>query len=645
MNLPHNHGFAEALHRSWGAILSWGWEARIAALATLGITLHLTLWLATPVSELVMNLPLWGTLLLGGGPLVFGLLRKLFKAEFGSDLLAGLSIVVSILLGEYLAGSIVVLMLSGGEALEAYAVRSASSVLQALARRMPSVAHRLPPGSDDGPFQDVELASIVPGDRLVVLPHEVCPVDGIVTAGHGVMDESYLTGEPYRMSKTPGSQVLSGAVNGESALTIRAERLAKDSRYAKIMEVMRRSEEHRPRLRRLADRLGALYTPAAVAIAAIAWLVSGESTRFLAVLVVATPCPLLIAIPVAIIGSISLSAKRAIIIRDPSVLEVVDSCRTMIFDKTGTLTYGVPTLVEEHVNPDDWTPDRLLILVASMERYSKHPLAKAIVTAGEQRKLPIKSVTEISELPGQGLTGIVEGRRVRLTSRRQLLEMQPDAADKLPATAGGLECVVLVDDRFAALYRFRDTPRPSGPAFIQHLGPRHRISRTMLLSGDRESEVQYLANLVGIGEVLGGRSPEQKLETVVQATREAPTIFVGDGINDAPSLMAATIGIAFGQNSDVTTEAADVVIMDSSIEKIDEFMHISRRMRAIALQSALGGMALSVLGMGFASVGWLPPVAGALTQELIDVLAVLNALRVALPPKSLRDFEIPEAGA
>jgi len=274
------------------------------------------------------ELPLVAMLLLGGIPLVWDLLTKLAAGTFGSDLLAGISIVTSVLLGEYLAGVLVVLMLSGGEALESRAVSRAGDVLNALARRMPTVAHRkLAAG-----LSDVPLAEVAVGDLVVVLPHEICPVDGTVVAGRGGMDESYLTGEPYRMAKAPGSTVLSGAINGEAALDIRTDRVAGDSRYAKIMDVLRTSEERRPQMRRLADSLGALYTPLAVAIAAAAWWASGEPVRFLAVLVVATPCPLLIAIPVAIIGAVSLAAKRGIVIRDPAILERLDTCRTAIFD-------------------------------------------------------------------------------------------------------------------------------------------------------------------------------------------------------------------------------------------------------------------------------------------------------------------------
>ncbi|MFM7151387.1 MAG: HAD-IC family P-type ATPase, partial [Gemmataceae bacterium] len=318
-------------------------QSLIALFAVLAIAVHLLLrfglgWQGGSISPSPEQWPLLAALVFGGIPLVLDLLAKLLRGQFGSDLLAGISIITSVVLGEYLAGTLVVLMLSGGEALEVYAVRSASSVLEALSRRMPSHAHR----RVDGQMKEIALAEVIVGDTLVVFPHEICPVDGTVIEGHGVMDESYLTGEPYMMSKTPGSAVLSGAINGESALVLRADKLPVDSRYAKIMEVMRASEERRPRLRRLADQLGAFYTPIAVAIALVAWALSGEAIRFLAVLVVATPCPLLIAIPVAIIGSISLAARRGIIIKDPAVLEKIDTCRTAIFDKTGTLTYGQP---------------------------------------------------------------------------------------------------------------------------------------------------------------------------------------------------------------------------------------------------------------------------------------------------------------
>jgi heavy metal translocating P-type ATPase len=471
----------------------------------------------------------------------------------------------------------------------------------------------------------------------VVFPHETCPVDGTVIDGHGAMDESYLTGEPYVLSKTPGSAVLSGAVNGEAALTIRADRLAVDSRYARIMQVMRDSEQRRPQLRRLGDQLGALYTPVAVALALAAWAASGEAVRFLAVLVVATPCPLLIAIPVAIIGSISLSARRGIIIKDPAVLEKVATCRTAIFDKTGTLTYGEPQLTEV-LPAAGFDRQEVLALVAGLERYSRHPLAGAVLEAARTAGMPLQDASEVSERPGEGLRGLVAARAVQVSSRKKLAAQNPEWEKDLPPATGGLECVIAVDGRYAATFRFRDQPRPEGASFVGHLRPRHRFDRILLVSGDREAEVRYLAGQVGIQEVHAGQTPEQKLELVRAETQRANTVFLGDGINDAPALTAATVGVAFGQNSDITAEAAGAVILDTSLGKVDELLHVGGRLRAIALQSAVGGMALSLLGMLAAAAGYLPPVAGAVLQEVIDVLAVANALRVAIPPKTLSDY-------
>ncbi|MEZ6243529.1 MAG: heavy metal translocating P-type ATPase [Phycisphaerales bacterium] len=608
-------------------------EIYIAIVALAAITAHLLLrvWFAPESAE--ARVPLWIALAVGGIPLVIDLALKAIRLQFGSDLLAGISIVTSVILGEYLAGTLVVLMLSGGETLEAMAVQNARSVLRALAKRVPTTAHI----RRDGRVEDAPIDQIRIGDRVVVYPHEICPVDGEVASGHGVMDESYLTGEPYMMSKAPGSAVISGSINGESALTIRATKLPEDSRYAKIMRVMRESEQRRPRLRRLGDTLGAYYTPIAVALALIAWAISGDPVRFLAVLVVATPCPLLIAIPTAIIGSISLAARRGVIVKDPTTLEAIDTCRTIIFDKTGTLTYGKPS-VTEVIPGEGFEADDVLALTADLERYSKHPLAGAVVRAADAKRLATREPHEISERPGEGLRGIVEGRQVLVTGRAAFERANPDEAQALPPLAGGLECVVVIDGSLAATLRFRDEPRADGAAFIRHLTRKHRFQKVMLVSGDRESEVRYLADKVGIEHVLASQSPENKVEIVKRETESARTCFIGDGINDAPALALATVGIAFGQASDITTEAAGVVVLDNALERVDEFFHISRRLRRIALQSALGGMALSIVGMILASFGLLPPVAGAIAQEAIDVLAVLNAVRVAAPPARLSDI-------
>ena len=621
---------------------AWSWLRKrrsviIAALALAAIALHLSLRFIGHVRAEVNQIPLLVMLAAGGVPMLMDLLRKLVKLDFGADLLGGISIVTSLLLGEYLAGTVIVLMLAGGEAIQSYALSSASSVLAALAKRMPSVAHRKIAAQAAGAdMEDVALSQVVVGDLLVIYPHDICPVDGVVTEGHGVMDESFLTGEPFEMTKTCGSAVISGAVNGDTALTIRTTKIAADSRQAKIMEVMKDSEAQRPQLRRLGDQLGAFYTPLALAVAAIAWAASGEATRFLAVLVIATPCPLLIAIPVAIIGSISLCARHAIIVRNPVALEQISQCRTAIFDKTGTLTYGAPTLTDQLLAAD-FTQADVLGAVASLERYSKHPLARAILAAAKTQGLTLTDALEVSEPAGQGMRGSVAGRQVRVTSRDHATGEKIAGIDGLPPVAVGLECVVVINERYAATYRFHDAPRTESKSFVSHLGPMHQFDKLMIISGDRESEVRYLAALVGITDIHAQQSPEQKLALVRQETALTKTLYVGDGINDAPAMMAATVGIALGQNSDVTAQAAAVVVMDNSLKKVDEFMHISRHMRKVALQSAVGGMALSLVGMAFAATGQLDPVLGAVLQEVIDVLAILNALRAAFPPKVLKD--------
>ena len=571
--------------------------------------------------------------LIASAPLLFDLLKKLATFEVGSDALAGISIVTSVILGEYLAGAIIVLMLSGGTALELHAMRRASAVLAALAKRLPSIAHRLT-GSE---IVEVRTEDVQINDRLVVLPHEICPADGSVAEGHGAMDESYLTGEPFQIAKAPGSEVLSGAINGPDALTIVVTKLPIDSRYAKIVQVMEQAEAQRPHLRRIADRLGAWYTLLALAVAVAGWVIGDDPRRFLAVLVIATPCPLLLAIPVAIIGAISLAATRGIIIKNPAMLERIDRCRTIIFDKTGTLTYGKPSLTEVICAPGV-TRDLVLRLASSLEQYSRHPLATSILEAARGEGIVTWDASEISEKPGQGLRGRIDGEIVEITGRRKIASER--ITSQLPPIAPGMECIVLRNGEYAAALRFQDAPREESRSFVDHLGPRHQVNRVLLVSGDRDAEVQHLATLVGIENVRSGASPEEKLAIVREETAKGPTLFLGDGINDAPAMEAATVSVAFGHNSDITVEAADAVVLEPSLAEVDELIHIGRRMRRIALQSAIGGMSLSAIGMVAAAAGWLAPVPGAIAQEVIDVLAVLNALRVAAPRVSLNDLDL-----
>ncbi|HWA98323.1 MAG TPA: heavy metal translocating P-type ATPase, partial [Pirellulales bacterium] len=544
----------------------------IVVLALVAIAAYVTLRFAMGLDARWVSLPLWIALGAGGVLLLLDVAAKVWQLDFGADLLALGSVVSAAALGQYLAGTLVVLMYAGGAALEGFAVRQATSGLQALARRMPSSAHRRRAGR----IEEVSIDALRPDDVVEVYPGEACPVDGTVVEGNGWMDEAYLTGEPFRISKAPGASVFSGAINGPSALSVRATRLAEDSRYARIMRVMHESEQHRPHLRRLGDQLAAWYTPLVIVWAAVAWWFSGDPERFLAVLVVATPCPLLIGIPVAILGAISAAARRSIIIKNPASLEQLGKCRTIIFDKTGTLTYGEPVLTEQQCQPG-FEPQHVLTLAATLERYSKHPLARTILGAADAAGIVLHDALEVCEPAGAGLSGKVDGHRVVITGRKQLASVTSGDADsmQLPAEASGLECVVVVDGQTAALYRFRDEPRSEGASFIGHLRPKHKFQRSLLVSGDREAEVRELAERVGITETYGRQSPEEKVAIVRRETKRARTVFVGDGINDAPAIAAATVGIAFGRSNEVTTAAADAIVLDTSLARVDELLHIA----------------------------------------------------------------------
>jgi heavy metal translocating P-type ATPase len=600
--------------------LKRNFEMMVVGLSLIAIIIYIVLRL---LHLEFSNVPLLIAIFLGGVPLLFQILFKLLKGNLGADSLAAIAIVTAFILNEYLAATLIILMLASGQTLESYAMRKASSVLRALSERMPNFAHL----KVEGLIKDIPLLDVRVLDDIVVYPHETCPVDGIVAEGHGSMDESYLTGEPYQVSKAPGTTVLSGAINGESLLIIQATKLPSDSRYAAIVEVLTEAEQKRPNLRRLGDQIGAIFAPIAFLLAVVAWYFTGDAIRFLSVLVIATPCPLLIAIPITIISAISIAAKQSIIIKDPTVLERLPTCRTAIFDKTGTLTYGKPS-VTEIMCAEGVDKNLVLQQAASVERYSKHPLSGAILKAAENLALPLLDATRVFEKAGQGLFAVIQGNEILITHRKKIELTHPELIKQLPALSVGLECIILVDNQYAATFRFQDVPRQESASFIMHLSPAHQFTKIMLVSGDRESEVQYLGKLLKLTDLYASQSPEQKLAIVRSEQLKNPTLFMGDGINDAPALTAATVGIAFGQYSNVTSEAAGVVILGNSLSKVDELIHLSLLTRKIALQCAIGGMILSIIGMGFAAAGYITPVAGALLQEVIDVLAIINALRL-----------------
>lgn len=606
------------------------WQSYIALLSLISICAYFAMAVA---GNSMSGISLLFMIVIGGVPLCLQIIFKLFRGNIGADSLAAIALVTGVILDQYLAATLIIFMLASGQTLEQYAMRKASSVLLALVERMPSTAHR----KVNQLIEDIPLLQIKRGDLIIIYPHETCPVDGVVIEGHGSMDESYLTGEPYQISKTVGTMVLSGAINGESLLVIKATQLPADSRYTAIVKVLEEAEQKRPSLRRLGDQIGAIFAPIALSLAFAAWYFTGDAIRFLSVLVIATPCPLLIAIPIAIISAISKAAKQAIIIKDPTVLEQLPTCKTAIFDKTGTLTYGKPTLTDIF-KVTKYTQNQILQYVGSLERYSKHPLASAVLKAMKEQNIKHLESANISEKPGQGLYGIIDGHTILITSRKKLLKIMPQNSHLLPELSPGLECVVVMDGAYAATLHFHDAPRADSQSFINHLGPYHQFKKIMLVSGDRESEVNYLAHLLNITEVYASQSPEQKLTIVRHEIKKAPTVFMGDGINDAPALTAATVGIAFGQYSNITAKAAGAVIMENTLSKVDELIHLSINTRRIVSQSAIGGMMMSVIGMGFAAAGFINPIAGAIVQEIIDLLAIVNALRLAFGSKITIDL-------
>ena len=606
------------------------WQLLLSVASIASLVIHYFAKFALKIDE---NYSLFFVLIVGGIPLLIQIFLKIIKGNLGADLIAFMALILAIYLQENVAGVLIILMLASSQALEEFASHRASFVLEALAQRMPTIAHL----KSENNFFDTEIAKIKINDLIAIFPHEICPIDGEVVEGRGSMDESYLTGEPYRISKTIGSKVLSGAINGESLFVIKTEKLPADSRYGKIMEVMKQAKEQRPEIRKIADKVGAIFAPVTIIIASTSYYFTHDLTNFLAVLTIATPCPLLIAVPIAIISAISISARQGIIIKDARILEKLSICTTAIFDKTGTLTFGEPN-ISEIIALDEFSAEEILQKTASLERYSRHPLAGSILKEAQKRNLILLDAQNISEKPGYGMIGNIGEQEIIITSRKKIHEFQPSKIP-LPELSDGMECVIIINKKVAGILHFRDLERPESKSFISHLAPNHNFKKIILLSGDRASEVNYLAEKLGINNYFSSQSPEQKLEIVKKETQNAPTLFMGDGINDAPALMLASVGIAFGQGNNITSESSGAVILESNLLKVDELIHISIFTRKIILQSAIGGMLFSVVGMILASFGLISPSEGAIAQQIIDAVAIVNALRLTITKNVVSDIK------
>jgi heavy metal translocating P-type ATPase len=616
-------------HRAVRTVLAADARPRLLAAANLvligaGAGLHLlgaptagdAVWAATVAVMLV--------------PLTVSIVRALARGRVGVDAIALIAMAGALAIGEYLAGAVIALMLSGGNALEAMASRRARRELTSLLERMPSIAHRRAGAG----WEEVPVARLAAEDVVLVRAGEVVPVDGAVRSAQAIVDESALTGESLPVTHVQGALVQSGAVNAGEAFELRATRLASESAYAGIVRLVRAAETQRAPFVRLADRYAALFLPLTLALAALAWAASGEPVRAVAVLVVATPCPLILAAPIAIVSGVSRAARLGVIVKGGAAIERLGEARTVLLDKTGTLTLGMPA-VQEVVALDGGGEEEVLRLAASVDQLSAHVLAEALVHDAEGRGLRLSEPADPVEVPGQGMEGAVDGRRVAVGSRAWLSSRgyAVEAAEAVGGdgdAAGRAKVLVGVDGRLAGVVvmadRLRDDARELA-ARLREAG----VRRVAMVTGDRRAIAEPIAAETGVDRVYAEQSPDGKLDVVrgMRAEAElAPVVMVGDGVNDAPALALADVGIAMGApGATASSETADAVIVVDRIDRVADAISIGRRALGIARQSVVFGIGLSTIAMGFAAFGYIQPLAGAILQEGIDVAVILNALR------------------
>ena len=577
------------------------------------------------------------SLVVTAAPLLWRLLRSIRRGDFATDVVAALAILGAILLDQPLAGLVVVLMQSGGEFLEAYAAGRASRAVRALEEAAPRLAHRLA----DGLTQDIPADAVVPGDRLLVRPGEMIPCDATVLEGDSHVDTSSLTGEPMPVRAALGASFPSGSLNLEGPLVLRATAAARESQYARVVDLVRSAQLQKAPMQRLADRYAVWFTPLTLAVCLLAWLVSHDPTRVLAVLVVATPCPLILAAPVALIGGINLAARQGLIFRSGAALEHLGSVTAAVFDKTGTLTIGRPRVRSVSALPP-WTDAQLLRLAASIEQGSGHLLARTVVDAGTEAGLPLTEPRGVIEVAGRGVTGSVGAHLVTVGARSFVGERHPEAAAEMAALAArdaepqALRAWVASDGACAGTITYADELRPGLPGLFASLA-RAGVTRTLLLSGDAQASAEAVARSAGIPDARGDLLPSGKVAAVRALQAEGEHVMmVGDGTNDAPALSAASVGVVLAAHGGgIAAEAADVVLLADDLALVGSGIAISRRTLRIARQSIWAGLGLSAAAMGFAAAGYVAPTAGAVLQEAIDVAAILNALRAAAPGRRL----------
>lgn len=548
------------------------------------------------------------------------MVRSILRGTWGIDVLAVTAIIATVLVGEYWASLIIVLMFTGGSALEDYAEGRAKRELTALLDRSPLIAHL----ERDGKTADVAVGELAVGDVVVVKPGELIPVDGILLSEEATLDESSLTGESVPVERVAGENLISGAVNGALALRMQVTARAEDSQYQRIVQLVTAAAESKAPFVRMADRYAVPFTIIAYILAAVGWIISGEPARFAEVLVVATPCPLIIAAPVAFIAGMSRSARHGIIVKNGGTLEKLARIRTVAFDKTGTLTHGQPVLAD--VRPAGSLDEGTLLRYAAIaEQYSAHTLAQSIVSGATARGLEISACDNVTETTASGLTASIEGHTV-VVGKFSFIEQSAPDARRENIEAGELGVYVAVDGTFAGALILRDSLRPDAADTLEWLR-RLGIKHTLMLTGDARVTAEHVAASLGVTNVRAECLPLDKVRAV-EAVTDRPVMMVGDGVNDAPVLSAADVGVAMGaRGSTAASESADVVIMKDDLNRVAFAIEIGQQTIRIATQSIWIGIVLSLVLMVLAVFGFIPAVVGAGFQELIDAATILNALR------------------
>jgi heavy metal translocating P-type ATPase len=550
---------------------------------------------------------------------------SLRRGDVGLDIVAAISMLAALVFGEYLAAVIVALMYAGGQYLESFAERRASREMTALLARVPrtAVRHR------NGRLEEVDLDAIEPGDRLLVRQGDVVPVDGTVVEGLAVLDQSALTGESMPVQQRINDAVMSGSSNVGAAFDMLASRRAAESTYAGIVRLVAAAQRSRAPMSRLADQYAMVFLAATIVLAGAAWFWSADPIRAVAVLVVATPCPLILAVPVAIVSGLSRAAKQGILIKGGKALETLAQVRTIVIDKTGTLTHGRAKIVSSSINSDVLL-DEVLRLAASLDQASKHIIAQTIVDEARAKNLDLTIPSDVKEIPGEGIEGHVDGRQVivgsiRFVTRR--LAKPTLAARGVENARGAITVAVAIDGRFAGVLILADELRAGTEALLRNLRALG-IERIVLATGDRRDVAEMVARGLSIDAVRSELTPDQKTLIVISERKNGPVLMIGDGVNDAPALAAADIGLAMGaKGAAASAEAADIVLLVDQLDRVLPAIKIARRSRFIALESVYAGIGLSVVGMIAAALGFVTPVQGALFQEVIDVAVILNALR------------------